>query len=94
MSAILRFSKTAVHQAFVKLKTDGTNSDRKRSGPPRKTTQRDDYSMRRMVVRSPMSSCKKIRAQMRLTGLKLSASTVPRRLIKEFGPTLFHRIPP
>ena len=40
--------------------------------------------MRRMVVRSPISSCKKIRAQMRSTGLELSASTVSRRLSEEF----------
>lgn len=85
ISAKLRYSKTAVHNAIVKFNTDGTFRDSKRSGRPRKTTLRDDHAMRRIVMRSPMSSCKKIRAALRLKGTEISLSTVSRRLSKEFG---------
>ncbi len=85
ISAKLRYSKTAVHNAIVKFNTDGTFRDSKRSGRPRKTTLRDDHAMRRIVVCSPMSSCKKIRAALRLKGTEISLSTVSRRLSKEFG---------
>ena len=36
ISAKLRYSKTAVHNAIVKFNTDGTFRDSKRSGRPRK----------------------------------------------------------
>ena len=46
---------------------------------------RDDHAMRHIVVRSPMGSCKKIRAALRLKGMEISLSTVSRCLGKEFG---------
>ena len=36
-------------------------------------------------MRSPMSSCKKIQATLRLNGTEISLSTVSKRLSKEFG---------
>ncbi|KAI0243406.1 hypothetical protein LSAT2_008620 [Lamellibrachia satsuma] len=83
ISAKLRYSKTAVRNAIVKFNTDGTFRDNKRSGRPRNTRLRDDHAMRRIVMRSPMSSCKKIRAALRLKCTVIS--TVSRRLSKEFG---------
>ena len=83
ISVKLRYSKTAVHNAIVKFNTGGTFRDSKRSGRPRKTTLRD--AVRRIVMRSPMSSCKKIRAALRLKCKEISLSTVSRRLSKEFG---------
>ena len=73
-----------MHNAIVKFNTDGTFRDSKSSGRPRKTTLRDDHAMRRIVMRSPMSSGKKIRAALRLKGTEISLSTVSRSLSKEF----------
>ena len=61
ISEKLGVSKRAVYQAVVKFKNSGQYSDQKRSGRPRKTTLRDDHLIRRIAVRSPMSSsCRKI----------------------------------
>ena len=57
----------------------------KKSGRPRKTTARDDIAMKRIVVRSPTSSCKKVRANLLRKDTDVSISTVYRRLSKEFG---------
>ena len=56
ISEKFKCSKTAAHNATAKI-----FCDRKRSGRPRKTSVRDDRTMQRVVVRSPMSSCKKLR---------------------------------
>lgn len=85
ISEKLNVSKTAVHQAIVKFKNTGLYSDQKRSGRPRKTTVRDDHLIRRIAVRSPTSSCKKIRSVLLQKGTDIHRSTVSRRLTTEFG---------
>lgn len=85
ISENLGVSKTAVHQAIVKFKNSGLYSDQKRSGRPRKTTLRDNHLIRRIAVRSPTSSCKKIRSALLQKGTDVHRSTVSRRLTKEFG---------
>ena len=78
-------SKTAVHQAIAKYQQDGSYTDKKRTGRPRVTTAREDNVIRRIVVRSPTSSMKKIRAELLRRGRRISHMTVSRRLSKEFN---------
>ena len=82
-AAKLRCSKTVVHNSFVKFNADGMFHDRNWSGHPRKTTPREDRSMRRIVMRSPKSSCKTIRSVLRLNVTGMSSNTVLRCLSKE-----------
>ena len=56
-----------------------------KNGRQRKTTARDDTTMRRIVARSPTSSSKKLRAHLLKQGTDVSISTVSRRLSEEFG---------
>jgi transposase len=77
-------SKTAVHTAISKFENEGSYSDKKRTGRPRKTTKRDDNLMKLIVSRSPTSSCKKVQANLLQKGCEVSVSTVSRRLSKEF----------
>ena len=81
----LKCSKTAVHNALVNVKNFGTYSDKKRFGRPQKTTPRDVHLMRRIAVRSPMNSSKKIRLPFLARGTYISASTVSRHLVSDFG---------
>ena len=81
----VKFSKTAVHQAIVKFRNCGSFQDLHRSGRPRVTSQRDDHLIKRMAVRSPTSSSKKIRSALLLKGTVASTATVKRRLADEFG---------
>ncbi|KAK6173376.1 hypothetical protein SNE40_016841 [Patella caerulea] len=76
----LRISKTAVHNAVLKFNTDGNFRDRKRSGRPRKTTQRDNHLIKRVVQRSPYSSLPKLHALLLQKGTKVSKMTISRRL--------------
>ena len=78
-------SKTAVHQAIAMYQQDDSYTDKKRTGRPRVTTAREDNVMRRIVVRSPTSSMKKIRAELLRRGRRISHMTVSRRLSKEFN---------
>ena len=78
-------NKTAVHQAIAKYQRDGFYTDKKRTGRPRVTTSREDNVMRRIVVRSPTSSMKKIRAELLRRGRRISHMTVSRRLSKELN---------
>ena len=78
-------SKTAVHQAIAKYQQDGSYTDKKRTGRPRVTTAREDNVMRRIVVRSPTSSMKKIRTELLRRGRRISHMTVSRRLSKEIN---------
>ena len=71
-------SKAAVHQAIVKFKICGSYVDIK-------TTPRDDHLIRRVAVRSPTSSCKKIRSALLLKGTDVHGTTIRRRLVNEFG---------
>ena len=78
-------SKTAVHQAIAKYEQDGSYTDKKRTGRPRVTTAREDNVMRKIVVRSPTSSMKKIRAELLRRGRRISHMTDSRRLSEEFN---------
>ena len=81
----VKFCKTAVHQAIVKFRNCGSFQDLHRCGRPRVTSQRDDHLIKRMAVRSPTSSSKKIRSALLLKGTVASTATVKRRLADEFG---------
>ena len=78
-------SKTVVHNAIHKFRNDGSFSDRKRSGRPRKTTRCEDNMMKRIVGRDCSISCRDIKAELQSTGITVSKSTISRRLSKEFG---------
>ena len=77
-------SKTAVHQAIMRFKNFGSYKDKKRSGRPSKTTPRDDHLIRRIVLKSPTASCKKIRSALLQKGTSIHRTTVSRRLVHEF----------
>ena len=77
-------SKTAVHQAIMRFKNFGSYKDKKRSGRPRKTTPHDDHLIRRIVVKSPSASCKKIRSALLQKGTSIHCTTVSRRLVHDF----------
>ena len=85
ISAQMGYSKTAVHQAVAKYQQDGSYTDKKRTGKPRVTTAREDNVMRRIVMRSPTSSMKKIRAKLLRRDCRISHMIVFRRLSKEFN---------
>ena len=56
-----------------------------KSGRPRVTFQKDDYLMKKMVVRSSTSSCKKIKLALLLKGTVVSKTTMKRCLTDKFG---------
>ena len=85
ISKQLVISKLSIQSAIKNFKTDGFYGDRKKTGRPWKTTTRDNYTTKRIVARSPTSSCKKIRANLLRKGTSVSVSTVSRRLSREFG---------
>ena len=85
ISKDLGISRTSVQRAIKKFLLEGIYENRKKSGRPRKTSQRDHHTMKRIVARSPTSSCKKIRSNLLENGVDISLSTVSRRLSKEFG---------
>ena len=58
----LSIGKSSIQKAIAKFKTAGIYGNRKKSGRPRKTTSREDTSMKVAVAWSPTSSCKKIRS--------------------------------
>ena len=60
----------------IKFNDDGTFHNRKRSGRPRKTMPREARSMRQIGMCSPKSSCKTIRAILRLKDTAVTSSTV------------------
>lgn len=78
-------SKTAVHQAITRYEEQQTFSDRKRAGRPRVTSLRDDMIIRRLVVKSPSSSIRKIRSTLLSHEVNVSSMTVSRRLSKDFN---------
>ena len=55
----LKVSKTAVPNTITKYQNEVIFKDRKRSGRPKVTSSREDRLMRKVVIRSPMSSSKK-----------------------------------
>ena len=80
----MKKSKTAVHNAIAKFWNTGTYTTAKKSGRLRKTTPRDDHAIRRIAVRSPMSSASKIRSLLLAKGTDISRRTVSRRLVDDF----------
>lgn len=78
-------SKTAIHQAIIRYQETGSFEDKRRSGRPRITSARDDSVMKRIAIRSPSSSIKKIKAGLLEHGCRVSSTTVSRRLSSEFG---------
>ena len=85
ISIRLGVSKTATHQAIAKFQKYGIYTDRKRSGRPLKTSSRDDHIIKKIAMRSPLSSSKKIRKELFQAGVNISRSTVSRRLNMKFG---------
>ena len=80
ISAKMQCSKTAVHTALENFNNYGSYKDLKRSGRPKKTSLRDDLTIKRIAVRSPTSSLKKIRAALLGKGTDVHITTVSRRL--------------
>ena len=89
IAARLSVSKTGVHQAITKHVSQGMFCDRKLSGRPRKTSIRDDNFIRRMVVRSPTTSTKKLQAALLRKGTRVTQMTISRRLSREFNLKLY-----
>ena len=85
ISIRLGVSKTTVHQAIAKFQEYSIYTDRKRSGRPLKTSSRDDHIIKKIAVRSPLSSSTKIRQELLQAGVNISRSTVSRRLNMNFG---------
>ena len=74
-----------MHQAIAKFQKYGMYTDRKRSGKALKTSSRDDHIIKKIAVRSPLSSSKKICKKLLRAGVNISRSTVSRRLNMIFG---------
>ena len=78
-------NSSSVQRTIRKFNSEGIYGNRKKSGRPRKTTARDNNTIKRIVARCPTSSCKKLRANLFRKGADLSISTISRKLSKEFG---------
>ena len=76
----LHCSKTAVHTEKVNFMKYGNYKDRKRSGRPQKSTPKNDNMMKRIVARSSISSCQKIKIYLSQKGTEVSLKTIARRL--------------
>ena len=59
ISKQLSVSKSSIKRAITKSKNKGIYGNQKKSGKPRKTTSRDDTSMKHTVAQSPTRFCKK-----------------------------------
>ena len=81
----MKRSKSAVHNAVIKFQNTGSYSTGKIFGRPQKNTPRDDHVIRRIAVRSPMSSANKIQSALLAKGTEISRRTVRRRLVDDFG---------
>ena len=77
--------RSSSQRVIKKFTSEGIYGNRKESGRPQKTTARDDNTIKRIVERSPTSSCKKVLANLLKKGTDVSVSTISRRLSKEFG---------
>ena len=78
-------SKTAVHNALTKLKNSGCSSDRKRSGRPRNTTDKDDRLIRHIAMQSPQNLSKKMHSALLQKSTNVLTKTVKQGLTKDFG---------
>ena len=84
ISRQMKVSKTAVHNVIKKFQNKGTFEKSKKTGRPRISSIRDDRIIRKVVRQSPMSSAKKIQAEMAERGIKISEKTIRRRLSMNF----------
>ena len=81
ISEQLGVSKSSVQRAIEKFNMEGIYGNRKKSGRSRKTTPRDDNTMKRIIARSPTSSCKKCCANLLRKATTVSSiRTISRRL--------------
>ena len=85
ISRQMKVSKYVGHNAIKKFQNKSTFKNRKRSGRPRISNIRNDRAIRKIVSQSPMSSAKKIHAEMVERGNKISEKTIRRRLSMDFG---------
>ena len=65
----LSVSKSSIQRAIIKFKNKKIYGNRKKSNRPRKTTSRDDTSIKRAVAWSPTSSCKKTISDLLFKGI-------------------------
>ena len=85
ISKQISVNRSSIQRAIKKFNSEGIYGNRKKGGRLRKTTARDDSTMKRIIARSPTSSCKKLPANLFRKGADASISTIFRRLSKEFG---------
>ena len=85
ISAQMRYSKAAMHQGIAKFQQDRSHTKKKKTGRPRITTAREDHIMRRIVMRSPTSSMKKIKTNLLRRSRQVSGMFVFKRLSKQFN---------
>ena len=76
ISQKIKKSKNAVHNAIVKFRNTGTYSTNQKSGRPPENPPTDDQAIRRIAVRSPTSSFKKIRSALLSKGTDISRRTI------------------
>ena len=76
ISKQLSISMSSIKKMITKFKNKGIYGNQKKSGKPRKTTSRDDTSIKHAVAWSPTSFCKKIRFHLLLKGTNASISTI------------------
>ena len=85
ISPQMRNSRAAMHQAIAKYQQDGSYTDKKKTGRPRIATAREDHIMKRIVIRSPTSSMKKIKTDLLRRSCPISLMFVFKHLSKEFN---------
>jgi len=76
----LGIASTTIWNALKKKETTEVQSNRRRTGRPRKTTVADDRSIVRAVKKTPKTSVSDITNDLHSAGVKVSQSTVRRRL--------------
>ena len=85
----LHCGKRAVHTTKVNFMKYGNYNDRKRSGRSRKSTPKDDSTMKRIVAGSPTSSCQNIKTYLSHKGAEISLKAISRRLCGQFNLKLY-----
>lgn len=76
----LSIASTTIWNVLKKKETTGVLSNRHRTGRPRKTTAADDRNIVRAVKKDPKTTVGEISNNLQRAGVKVSASTVHRRL--------------
>lgn len=80
VSQALGIANTTVWNILKKQETTGVLTTRHRTGRPRKTTAVDDRNIVRAVKKNPQITVSNITNNLHLAGVKVSQSTVRRRL--------------